>query len=345
MGLRSRLFSGQRLLEACSVSHQSHITPGAVGDHVDRIQRALGRLENSRIDPGEQQQSRYGQSTARAVLAYKTKRSIINTAYQSAPDNIVGIMTISRMDKELVASERNLTRPCVCSECNQVGLESVSAFASGANLRNLAPLAQNNAVIAKSSAPKQLGGVVRIQVQQTSHTLAKGSVYPIRRHIEIARDRLFEHGVALSVDIVGGMPQTIQFSDHVVFDDDYVDLHKASQAARPNSTQVLRVIICSLRKSTHFGETHRNLIVNGVTVDPFVVLNTELHDNDDATLLHEMIHASKKVVPHPHDAEKHSVFFRFGNEAGGNGGDDSEVERRMLKPEHALTLARSFFAT
>jgi hypothetical protein len=345
MALKSQLFRGQRLLEACSLNHASHITPGAIGDHVERIQRALGRLEIVRMDPVELQQSRYGQSTARAVLTYKTKRRIINSSYQSTADNIVGVMTINRMDQELVASERNLSRSHICAECKQVSLGTVSALGSNANVRSLAPLAQVSGGNARSLAPKQLGGIVRILVQQTSHSLGRGSVFPIRRHIEIVRDKLFEHGVALSVDILGGMPQTIKFSDHVVFDDDYVDLHKASQAARPNATKVLRVIICSLRNSTHFGETHRNLIVNGVMVDRFVVLNTELSDKDDATLLHEMIHASKDVTPHPHDAENFSVFFRFGNEAGGGATDEGKIDRKILKPEHALTLSKSFFAT
>jgi hypothetical protein len=43
----------------------------------------------------------YGPGTATAVLAYKTARGIINPAFQAQPDNIVGKMTIRRMDDEL----------------------------------------------------------------------------------------------------------------------------------------------------------------------------------------------------------------------------------------------------
>ncbi len=48
---------------------------------------------------------RYGPRTAAAVLAYKTKRAIINRAYQQTPDSIVGKMTIERLDKDMLAIE------------------------------------------------------------------------------------------------------------------------------------------------------------------------------------------------------------------------------------------------
>jgi hypothetical protein len=40
------------------------------------------------------------------VLKYKTKRNIVNRAYQSSPDNIVGKMTIASLDRELAAAEQ-----------------------------------------------------------------------------------------------------------------------------------------------------------------------------------------------------------------------------------------------
>ena len=48
---------------------------------------------------------RYGPTTAKAVLAYKTRRQIINRSYQSKPDGIVGIMTMRVLDEEMVLSE------------------------------------------------------------------------------------------------------------------------------------------------------------------------------------------------------------------------------------------------
>lgn len=53
------------------------------------------------IEKVETEARRYGPSTARAVLSYKTKRSIINRAYQQTPDAIVGKMTIASLDDEM----------------------------------------------------------------------------------------------------------------------------------------------------------------------------------------------------------------------------------------------------
>lgn len=101
MALRSDLFKNDPVLEACRTSDASHITPGAVGNHVAKIQTALSTLDNVTIDPGELATKKYGPSTAAAVLAFKKKRSIINRSYQSQADNIVGKMTIQKMDDEL----------------------------------------------------------------------------------------------------------------------------------------------------------------------------------------------------------------------------------------------------
>jgi hypothetical protein len=100
--LRSNLFAGDVRLEACAVSNPSHVTPGAIGPHVRKIQAAVMALDGADIVKAELDDARYGPSTSRAVLAYKTKRAIINRAYESQADNIVGIMTIKALDSELV---------------------------------------------------------------------------------------------------------------------------------------------------------------------------------------------------------------------------------------------------
>ncbi len=102
MPLTSILFKNCRELQACAVSHAAHVVPGARGEHVARIQKALTLLDGARLDLD----GAYGPATAAAVLAYKTKRRIINFGYQTAPDNIVGIMTITTMDRELNALPR-----------------------------------------------------------------------------------------------------------------------------------------------------------------------------------------------------------------------------------------------
>lgn len=106
MPLKSTLFKGDRALENCLVSNSAHILPGARGEHVSKIQKALTILGAGTIGPEELMGMIYGPTTARTVLAYKgPPRNLINTSYQHTPDNIVGIMTIKALDKEMVDFE------------------------------------------------------------------------------------------------------------------------------------------------------------------------------------------------------------------------------------------------
>lgn len=115
MPLFSKTFKGDTRLEACLVSDSAHVTLGAVGEHVSKIQRALTLLQASKIDDEECIAKRYGESTASAVLAYKTKRAIINRSYQTKADNIVGKMTIAALDKEMLQMETALRDRNSCS--------------------------------------------------------------------------------------------------------------------------------------------------------------------------------------------------------------------------------------
>jgi hypothetical protein len=108
MPLTSKLFAGDKALEACLVSDPAHVVPGASGPHVGKIQSALITLGEGVIDRDDISAMRYGASTANAVLAFKTKRGIINRAYQSKPDNIVGKMTIAALDREIATHEQPL---------------------------------------------------------------------------------------------------------------------------------------------------------------------------------------------------------------------------------------------
>jgi peptidoglycan hydrolase-like protein with peptidoglycan-binding domain len=102
MGLQSQLFRGDTKLQAAAVSDPDHITPGAAGPHVGKIQRALIQLDGAAIA----QDSIYGPATAAAVLAFKQQRNIINRRYQTQADNIVGKMTIAALDREMLEKER-----------------------------------------------------------------------------------------------------------------------------------------------------------------------------------------------------------------------------------------------
>jgi hypothetical protein len=105
MPLFSQFFRGDRKLEACLVNDAGHVTEGATGEHVAKIQSALFVLDGSKIDKRELDAKHYGPSTAGAVLAYKKKRRIINFSYQKHADNIVGKMTINSLDKEMYQYE------------------------------------------------------------------------------------------------------------------------------------------------------------------------------------------------------------------------------------------------
>ena len=105
VALKSRLFRGDVKLEAAATTDPAHVLTGASGDHVGRLQSALAFLDGAAIDGKERDKRTYGPSTAAAVLAYKRKRNIVNRAYQSQPDDIVGKMTIAALDQEMVAFE------------------------------------------------------------------------------------------------------------------------------------------------------------------------------------------------------------------------------------------------
>jgi peptidoglycan hydrolase-like protein with peptidoglycan-binding domain len=121
MSLQSQLFRGDPKLEAAAVSDPAHVVPGAVGDHVGKIQQALITLDGAVIDQLELIETRYGPSTASAVLAYKTKRGIINRAYQIKPDNIVGKMTMASLDSEMLNVEASASSTPPVEGASQAG--------------------------------------------------------------------------------------------------------------------------------------------------------------------------------------------------------------------------------
>src|SRR5437588_5742748 len=106
--LRSQLFSKpleDSKLEACLVRDVAHITPGARGEHVKKIQTALNQLSNAllKID------GLYGPKTAAAVKAYKNapSRRILQPT-QTTADDIVGKRTIVSLDREMEVFENEL---------------------------------------------------------------------------------------------------------------------------------------------------------------------------------------------------------------------------------------------
>ena len=112
MGLRCLLFTSPEpdpRLEACLVSDPDHITPGASGDHVGKIQTALNQLS---AGPGRENfhlvvDGDYGPATAAAVKLYKDNRGILQP-HQVTADDIVGKRTIASLDDEMDVLENEV---------------------------------------------------------------------------------------------------------------------------------------------------------------------------------------------------------------------------------------------
>ena len=103
---KSNLFKNppNAALERCATKPDGHVSikDNKTGPHVHRIQEALLRIGASdpdlrdkiSITASEINSQTFGETTRKSVAAYKIKRNIVNTSYQSTPDDIVGVMTI-----------------------------------------------------------------------------------------------------------------------------------------------------------------------------------------------------------------------------------------------------------
>lgn len=105
MQLRSKIFNSDPAFSACLAKDSAHILPGSSGFHVACIQFALVILDGARIAQKEMNQALYGPTTANSVRNYKRRRKIINPAYQTKADNIVGKMTIAQLDSDMHLNE------------------------------------------------------------------------------------------------------------------------------------------------------------------------------------------------------------------------------------------------
>lgn len=335
MSFSSNLFKGDKKLEACRVDDAAHLTLGAKGEPVAKVQMALFAIDWLMIDRNELLLQTYGRSTAKAVLAYKTKREIINRAYQNTPDDIVGKMTIVRLDHEMWLWE--MTHRCR-GDCGCAPKGAGPLIASAPASPSVALPVTNRLVGDKPAARlPQLHKALHIYCSITRKASIEDG-YPLAAQVERAQNCLFEYGMTLSLEFGAGarFADTVNFPGSLVLDEDVALLRKASEDTRQGSPSILRVIACPRSPNAPVGETFRNVTVGGVLFPPFVVLNSKAL-SDNATLLHEMIHAAlDRAVDH--DPERYSIFFKFGSAAQG------EPDRTWLKPERAITLSKGFFA-
>jgi hypothetical protein len=329
--LLSNLFKGDANLAACQINDAAHLTIGARGEHVAKMQFALFALDSSAIDTTEVRLQTYGPSTARAVLAYKTKRRIINTAYQNTPDNIVGKMTITRLDQDMRFFEQTHRGFGECGPAPN-GAPGAPAVLAGLQPR------RSGLVGGPAVKLTQLSKTLHIYCSITTKASSDGG-FPLAKQIQKAKDVLASHGLTLTLEFASsGFADTINFPYTLVLDDDVAQLRKASEATRAGAEKIMRIIACPRSVNAPMGETFRTVTVGGKLFPPFAVLNSSAVAADGATLIHEMIHAAHSG-PVPHDGETNSVFF--GEPKAGQGA----VERTVLKPERALTLSKAFFAT
>jgi hypothetical protein len=328
--LFSNLFKGDASLAACQINDTAHLTIGARGEHVAKVQFALFALDSPAIDTTEVRLQSYGPSTAKAVLAYKTKRGIINTAYQNTPDNIVGKMTIARLDQDMRFIEQTHRG---FGECGPApgGVPGPAAVLAGLQPRRAGLVGGPGVKLT------QLSKTLHIYCSITTKASSDGG-FPLAKQIQKAKDVLSSHGLTLTLEFGSGFADTINFPYSLVLDDDVAQLRKASEATRPGADQIMRIIACPRSVNAPMGETFRAITAGGKPFRPFAVLNSNAVAADGATLIHEMIHAAHSG-PVPHDGEANSVFF--GEPKAGQGA----VERTVLKPDRALTLSKAFFAT
>lgn len=97
--------SVQKALADCLAADKDHITPKSEGDHVKAIQDALNTISRKfpdlKIPMITDPPGKYQGSTINAVLFYKSLNGIVRTGQPL--DNIVGRMTITQIDNDLLS--------------------------------------------------------------------------------------------------------------------------------------------------------------------------------------------------------------------------------------------------
>jgi hypothetical protein len=324
MPLRSRLFAGDAKLEDCAVRDQAHLTPGTQGAHVGKVQYALDVIDNLKIERQELMKQVYGPSTADAVLSFKRRRAIINRAYQTTADNIVGRMTIAALDAAML-QKQNLS--LAVGECALDSGRGARLFAS----QQSSAFAQTVGGPAKT--PPQLNKKLRVVFGITQQT---SGPFDLAAQIKVANTALGVYAMSLEPG-TGTTPDVLPTGQSYTIEDDIVEIRKASETARPGLFNVLRVVIVKMG-TFNFGETLRGKTLDGKTVNTFVFLNCNLRDVSDATLLHEMIHASHSQVQQHDRTPPNSIFFENGSL------NPNSVRRTDLPEVHARELAAAYFA-
>jgi peptidoglycan hydrolase-like protein with peptidoglycan-binding domain len=329
MPLVSLLLRDEPRLQACLVADTAHVVPGATGRHVVLIQKVLLVLEKAPISAGELRSGVYGPTTAAAVLAYKRKRNIVNRAYQTTADNIVGKMTIAKMDNEiLLLDQRAASGRVVCTSGGQA--PPARSAIVGADQPGL--VGGPTPFKPKKQRPARL----RIIVQKTNRASEFGDANGLLAELyKRARELLAPHGM----DFTTGATTPI-FGPEVIDSEKVIagsagscgGVMESALRALADRPDTLRVIFSPFSDTGDaFGVTDGGPESQLKTLPRFCLINVRKRRGDLGTLLHEMVHAAKpeKVLP---DADINSVF--------------SEADNRnatQLPEKHAESIATSFF--
>lgn len=311
------------------------MVPGSRGPHVAKIQSALQLLDKSlRLPADELRAKHYGPKTAAAVLELKRKRKIINLSYQTSPDNIVGKMTIARLDDELVALEQ---RPspgrvvCIGSSGPIVTSAEPSLLVGGP--RAPAPRQQ-------PARPPMTFRIARVAVvfQETDAAVeAGGGVRLLFGQFQKAREMMAPFGLDFAGAPGGVFPligPSIPDSEQVISGSPVstFSVRAAAERVFPGQANVLRVIFCpfTVKDDRTFGVTDGGQVADW-SFPKFCLINVRKANPDQGTILHEIIHASRPEK-REHDGDPLSVFSE---NIGG---------RVKLPPEHAEAVAHAFFS-
>ena len=329
MPLVSLLLRDEPRLQACLVADTAHVVPGAAGRHVGLIQKVLLVLEKANISAGELRSGLYGPTTTAAVLAYKRKRDIVNRTYQTTADNIVGKMTIAKMDDELMRLDlRALSGRVVCTGGGHAPPPRPAAIV-GAGQAGLVggptPFKPN----------KQRPARLRIIVQKTNRAREFGDPDGLLAELyKRARELLAPHGMDFTTGAAtpGFGPEVID-AEKVIAGSaaSCGSVMESALRALADRPDALRVIFCPFSDTGDaFGVTDGGPN-SALTVPRFCLINVRKRRGDLGTLLHEMVHAARPEMVAP-DVDIKSVFSEAGNRSA------TELPER-----HAESIVTSFF--
>jgi hypothetical protein len=340
MPLLSKLFKGDERLEACLIKDSAHLTPGTKGPFVNKVQRALAQLDGDIVTQAEVDSQTYGPSTASAVLNFKRRNNIVNRTYQTQADNIVGKMTIAFLDARLAKLDTSGGRRCDCGD--PVGTAHRPLQKASLNFSIAADTAS---VTGAGSGAGPSPVAARTNLNLPTHVLRMS--WQITKLADQANGRQHDDMVQSCDDLldddtmiltVGGPLTNAPAFDYPYLINtsvraDNFGLLLAARKAKPLFNDTIRVIVHVFESnSQEFGFTDGGEY-DGVTYNPFIVINAAKRRTDRLTLLHEMVHATGLLV---HDDDRQSP---------GSFPDKTSVfsindKRDHIRPEHLARLKK-----